>query len=121
MGRKRILIVEDNFLIAENLSRAILEHGFDVIGQVATAEQAVLTIEEQRPDGVLLDMQLRHGSAMEVANALNQHNIPFVVVSGYPQNRLPPALSGAPYLAKPMTEQELVETAQRTFEAEKPS
>jgi DNA-binding NarL/FixJ family response regulator len=117
LDRKRVLIVEDNFLIAENIAHAILDHGFDVIGQVDNADRAICIIEEQRPDGVLLDVQLRRGSAVKVAEALDLHGIPFVVVSGSSQDRLPPALSKAPYLGKPMTELQLVEAARRTFDA----
>jgi DNA-binding response OmpR family regulator len=121
LDRKRVLIVEDNFLIAENIAHAILDHGFDVIGQVDNADRAICLIEEQRPDGVLLDVQLRRGSAIKVAAALDRYGIPFVVVSGSSQDMLPLALSKAPYLAKPMTELELVETARRTFHARMPN
>ena len=55
---KRILIVEDEFLIALSTEEALLAEGFDVVGVAATFEQALSIAERERPDLVLMDIRL---------------------------------------------------------------
>jgi DNA-binding NtrC family response regulator len=112
---KRVLIVEDDYLTAEALSHAIADYGFTVVGPAGTADGAVRLIGQEPPDGVLLDVRLREGSAVEVAKALRKRGVPFVVMSGYSHDTLPPELKKAPFVAKPVTESELIDTARRTF------
>jgi DNA-binding response OmpR family regulator len=113
---KKILIVEDNYAIAESISRTIAEVGFATVGPVDTADRAICQIEQEIPDGVLLDIGLREGSAIAVADALRVRKVPFVVLTAHGRETLPTELRQAPYLAKPMTETELIDTVQRTFE-----
>jgi len=112
---KRVLIVEDDYLIAEGLSHTIADCGFTVVGPVDTADRAVRLINREPPDGVLLDVRLREGSAVEVAKVLRKRGIPFIVMSGYPRDTLPPELEKAPFIAKPMIESELIDTARSAF------
>jgi DNA-binding response OmpR family regulator len=115
MHGKRVLIVEDDFLTAEGLSHTIADYGFTVVGPVDTADRAVRLIGQELPDGALLDVRLREGSAVEVATALRERGVPFVVMSGYPRDTLPPELKTVPFVPKPMTEAELIDTARNTF------
>jgi len=116
LSAKKILIVEDSYLIAESMSRTIADVGFATVGPVDTADRAMREIEHDVPDGVLLDVSLRDGSTVAVAKVLRQLRVPFVVVSAYAHDTLPAELRHAPYLAKPMSETELIETIRRTFE-----
>jgi DNA-binding NarL/FixJ family response regulator len=113
---KRVLIVEDDYLTAVSLSHAIADYGFTVVGPVDTADGAVRLISQEPPDGALLDVRLREGSAVEVARALQERGVPFVVMSGYSRDTLPLELKKAPFVAKPMSESELVDTARSTFQ-----
>jgi DNA-binding response OmpR family regulator len=113
---KKILIVEDSYPVAESMSRTIADVGFATVGPVDTADRAMRTIENDVPDGVLLDVGLREGSAIAVVNVLRQCRVPFVVVSAHPRDTLPAELRHAPYLAKPMSEFELIETVRRAFD-----
>jgi DNA-binding response OmpR family regulator len=115
MIAKRVLIVEDDYLIAEGLSRAIADDGFSVIGPVETEARALGLIRSEPPDAALLDVRLRQGSSLEVARALRRRGVPFAVVSGYARETLPPEMAAAPFLGKPMGEAELVETARHLF------
>lgn len=56
--RKRILIVEDEFLIALSAEEALVSEGFEVVGVAATFEVAVGLAESERPDLVLMDIRL---------------------------------------------------------------
>jgi DNA-binding NtrC family response regulator len=78
-------------------------------------DRAVRLIGHEPPDGVLLDVRLREGSAVEVAKALQKRGVPFVVMSGYSRDTLPSELRKAPFVAKPMSESELIDTARSTF------
>ena len=115
LSGKRILIVEDNYLVAEDLRQII--HGADgEVGQASsTAKDALASLEGERFDGVLLDVQLQDGTCVEVARQLERRHIPFVVVSGYLHEWLAPELQNAPYLAKPFDRDELIALASRHF------
>ena len=115
LNGKRVLIVEDDYLTAQGLSHTIADYGFTVVGPVDTADRAVHLIGHEPPDGVLLDVRLREGSAVEVAKALQKRGVPFVVMSGYSRDTLPSELRKAPFVAKPMSESELIDTARSTF------
>ena len=115
LNGKRVLIVEDDYLTAQGLSHTFADYGFTVVGPVDTADRAVRLIGHEPPDGVLLDVRLREGSAVEVAKALQKRGVPFVVMSGYSRDTLPPELRKAPFVAKPMSESELIDTARSTF------
>jgi DNA-binding NtrC family response regulator len=89
--------------------------GCVVVGTVCTAEGALRIIAQEILDGVLLDVQLRDGSGMQIATALLEGNIPFVIVTAYDRQTLPSVLKKAPFISKPMIEGELVEVARRAF------
>jgi two-component system, response regulator PdtaR len=61
-GPVRILIVEDNYLISEGLRDASHEAGYDVVGIATDAAQAISIAERERPDLVLMDIQLSSDS-----------------------------------------------------------
>jgi len=114
---RKVLIIEDNYVVAAHLAAALEDDGFKVIGPVDTAESAVSRIDEEALDGALLDVRLREGNAVDVASALRAHRVPFVIVSGYSHDTLPSELKGAPYIGKPMGLSELIQTARNTFKA----
>jgi two-component system, response regulator PdtaR len=58
-GLRRVLIVEDEVLIAMELERALAAARFEVVGTAASAGEAVARAEEEQPDAVLMDVRLR--------------------------------------------------------------
>ena len=70
LSGKRILIVEDDFLIASSLSYLMMDHGCLVEGPAFTAAQAIRIIDRQSLDGAFLDVELREGLGVEVARNL---------------------------------------------------
>ena len=105
----RILVVEDEVLIAMEIATALEAEGFEVVGPCHTVSQ-VLDVLRQPDccDAVTLDANLHNESAQPVARALLQLEKPFIVVSGYNANQLPDALAAAPHVAKPMRTEELI-------------
>ena len=115
MDGRRILIVEDNYLVAAGLSDVMAGHGGIVVGPVSSVVAALKIIRGEALDGVLLDVQLSDGNCVQVATALIERNIPFVVVTGYERSTIPAVLRRAPYLGKPTAAGDLVEVARATF------
>jgi CheY-like chemotaxis protein len=81
---RRILVVEDEYLIAMTLSEHLEEVGSTVVGPVSSVEKAIKAIESnQQIDAAVLDLNLGGAMAYPVADALLARNIPFIFTSGY--------------------------------------
>jgi DNA-binding NtrC family response regulator len=100
---QRILIVEDEFLLAMELQMLLEQQGCIVLGPVNTVARALALLESERPDAVLLDLDLNGERSTPVAAALWAKRVPFVIVTGYGRSALSePELRGAPHLDKPI-------------------
>lgn len=107
--KSRILVVEDEALIAMEIADALEEGGFEVIGPCHTVSQALNWLADPDCcDAAVLDANLHNVSAQPVAVALLTLQVPFVVVSGYLQSQLPGVLAEATLLAKPLRTADLV-------------
>ncbi|CAL8480620.1 response regulator [Caballeronia sp. S22] len=82
---RRILVVEDDYLVALALSTVLEEAGAHVVGPVASAEEAVALLEEgrERVDAAVLDVDLNGETSYPVADALASRDIRFVFATGY--------------------------------------
>ena len=86
---RRILVVEDEYLIAMSLQDALEEAGSVVVGPVSSVDKALKRIEDEpRLDAAVLDVNLGGVLAFPVADMLIARNIPFVFTSGYEDNVL---------------------------------
>lgn len=97
----RILVVEDLFLLADDLSRALRAAGATVVGPLSTDGQAERAIGEERIDLALLDIDLRGKLVFPVVERLEERGIPYLFFSGFEQSSLPVQYRDAPFLAKP--------------------
>jgi CheY-like chemotaxis protein len=98
----RVLVVEDESLVAMMLADMLEEIGCTVVGPVATCARALrLLDEDQTLDLALLDVNLGGETAYGVADALSRRKVPFIFVSGYGAAGLDQGYAGAPILAKP--------------------
>lgn len=112
----RLLVVEDEFMIAEYIEDLLESLGCEVVGSVATIEEAFAVIKDGVLQGVLLDANLHGDSSAPIADALLGKDIPFVVVTGYGGLALPgEALDRAPRLIKPFSPTELETTLLAAF------
>lgn len=106
---KKVLIVEDNWFIAEELTRDLIEGGFDVVGPVPTVKDALAAIYTQEVDGAVLDVTLRGGErAFAVADLLAERQIPFVLLTGYELDLIPESYRSAPRCDKPVRMDRLI-------------
>ena len=112
----RLMVVEDEFLVAMELERALERLGATIDATVGTLEQARRAASE-RLDGVLLDVQLgselTHGLASEFMAA----GLPFNFTTGFDGGILPANLRGCPRLSKPFSPAQLERIAREVFAA----
>jgi DNA-binding response OmpR family regulator len=112
---RSVLIVEDDFLVGQDLRSMMEAAHAAVIGPVDDIARACAVARTEDIDGALLDVRLWDHTAAPVAVELAARDIPFIVISGYPEQEVPPAMRGAAYLAKPVHRLELVRLAQSLF------
>jgi CheY-like chemotaxis protein len=115
LSGKTILVVEDNFLVAQDLQEMVSSAKGSVCKPAHSVAKALATLASQPVDGVLLDAKLHDGSSTDIARDLARRHIPFIVVTGYARRDLAPELQAAPYLAKPFGREELVALAAHHF------
>ncbi|MEX2671279.1 MAG: response regulator [Phycisphaeraceae bacterium] len=80
---KRILIAEDEHLVAAALADSLTTLGYEVVGPVADGEQVVALAREQQPQLALLDIRMPRMDGLDAAAELNEMQIPVVIVSAY--------------------------------------
>ena len=106
----RILIVEDNFIIAAAIARFLKAQGAEVAGPAATIAAALALIANvERIDGAVLDINLHGELVYPVVDALRSKGVPMVLMTGYDQEALMPGYSDIPCLQKPFTIERLME------------
>src|SRR5271169_3818308 len=97
----RVLIVEDEAMVAENLRADLDDAGFEVVGIAARVEHALRLIENVGCDVAILDANLAGISAVPVAAALSSRGLPFVLLSGYSREQLQRDFADALFVQKP--------------------
>ncbi len=98
----RILVVEDEMLIAMLIEQMLQELRCEVIGPVSSVEDAIGTVRACPIDGVLLDMNLNGESSSPAADEFLERKLPFLLVTGYDANDgEPPAFHTVPRVRKP--------------------
>ena len=112
---KTILVVEDDFLVGHDLRTFLEDAGAAVVGPVGDVTQACTVARERAIDGAVLDVRLWTETAAPVAVELATRDVPFIVVSAYSPDDIPPAMRGAAYMAKPVRRLELVDVASAMF------
>lgn len=100
----RVLVVEDEFLIAMELQETLERLGIEVVGPVGRLAEAIASAATENLDGALLDVNLSTGTSAEIAKTLQMRGIPFIFITGYDHNTLSADLDSAPRLAKPLDE-----------------
>ncbi len=97
----RVLIVEDEPLVAENLRADLLDFGFEVVGIAPKVDKALKLIEDTACDIAIVDANLAGVSAAPAAAALKARGLPFIVLSGYTRTQLPNEFAAAVFVQKP--------------------
>lgn len=108
LAGSRVLIVEDDPIIAMTQKMTLEEAGCGVLGPAPDVDQALLIIGRQSIDLALLDINLNGEKVYPVADALAKRGVPFVFLTGYGDEMLAPAHRGQRCLTKPCDEDDLL-------------
>jgi CheY-like chemotaxis protein len=107
----RILVVEDDGLIAMAIEEILEELGHTVIGPIRAVEAALAAIETEAIDVALLDINLGNGTtSFPVAEALSYRGVPFAFLTGYGEADLNGRFGGRPVISKPIEVTHLAQT-----------
>jgi DNA-binding LytR/AlgR family response regulator len=103
LAGRRVLVVEDEYLLAAEVVKDIKALGAEVIGPVATIDDALdLLAETERLDAALLDLNLCGEMAFPIADALMERRVPFVFATGYDRFAIPPRYVDVRRFEKPV-------------------
>src|SRR4051812_9976749 len=111
----RILVVEDEFLVALDLEAMLLEIGCVPVGPAPRLDEALGIARDGAIDGAILDMNLDGKPVYPVAEALIARAIPFVFATGYGEEHLDPAFRGYPRVSNPFDQAMLRTTMADAF------
>jgi len=107
LAGRRVLVVEDEALVAMMIEDALLDLGCEVLGPVATTREALALISKTRIDAATLDINLTHEEVLPVAEALEAKGIRFILMTGYDRANVLQRYSHWPLVQKPFTEDKL--------------
>lgn len=111
LSGQRILVVEDECLIAQHLSMLLENLECKVVGPVAKVADALAKVAEGQIDCAMIDANLNGTSSAPIVDALISAGVPFIIVTGYSGLELPTeAMNAAPRLKKPFADYELRKT-----------
>ena len=102
---RRVLIVEDESLVAMLLETILEDMGCVPVGPAATVDEGLQLVGGDEPiDAALLDVNVAGTQVFPIAEALKARGVPFVFSTGYGEGGLPDEWRGQPTLQKPFTE-----------------
>jgi CheY-like chemotaxis protein len=115
MKHQRILIIEDEVVVAMDMQAILEEAGATEVMYAATELEALALLDQEHWDAVVADANLHGQPIQAIAAVLLKRHIPFVIVSGYSRENLPEVLFSVPLLSKPIRPQQLVHAVSELF------
>lgn len=97
----RILLVEDEYYIADDLRRTLIEAGAKVVGPFSNLEKARHAIETETFDCAVIDLNLHGDSGLPVADLLFERGKSFAIATGYGCAAVPDRFKHVPRIEKP--------------------
>jgi len=98
---KKILVVEDEYFLADEVRRKLIVLGVTVIGPVASVNEAMYLIDTTEIDAAILDVHLGDEFVFPVAERLDKLEVPFVFATGYDPSFIPKQFTGFSLCEKP--------------------
>lgn len=106
-SQPRVLVVEDQMLLALALTSLLEDLGCEAVGPVAQLVTALPIVMKEPLDAALLDIRLGDESVEPIAAILIRRGIPFGFVTGHARDQIPIALRDRPYVGKPFSDSEI--------------
>lgn len=108
----RVLVVEDDYFIADEICTTLREHGAEVIGPAPDVEHGLVLVKSHHIDCAVLDINLHGNLAFSLASELQRRGTPSIFATGYDSSMLPDAFSGSVRLEKPVNLSALLQAVQ---------
>lgn len=105
----RVLVVEDEYYIADDLRRALNAAGAQVVGPYSTLDKARVAIDEGAFDCAVIDLNLHGETGVLLADQLTALGKPFAIATGYGSSAVPERLRHVPRIEKPFDPPALIE------------
>ncbi len=113
--RCRVLVVEDEAVIAMLVEDMILDFGSEVVGPAAQMDEALRLARQVELDAAILDINVGGTVIFPVADILIERGIPLIFATGYGSKGLPPRFQDSPTLPKPFSYQSLSEVLRKVL------
>lgn len=113
--QQHVLIVEDEWLIAENLACTLEDAGYRPVGPASSVAEASALIGTATIDAAVLDVNLGEERSFAVADGLSARRIPFIFLTGYSAHELPARFAGSCVMGKPVLPALLLQELARLF------
>lgn len=108
LNGKRIVVVEDDYLLATDICRNLRDLGATVLGPAPTPFYAMHLIGSKKVDAAVLDVRLHGTTVFEVADVLQDQGVPFLFATAFERKALPERFQHVPILEKPLDRQKLL-------------
>ncbi len=102
IGLPRVLLVEDEALVAMMVQDCLVEFGYQVVGPICTASEALEKARNDYFEAAVLDINLGDGAVYPIADVLDARGVPFVFVTGYDADSVEARFRTIPVLQKPI-------------------
>ena len=101
-SKPRVLVVEDEALVAMMIQECLAEFGYRIVGPVCTATEAAATAQDGQFEAAVLDINLGDGAVYPIADTLAARGVPFVFITGYDAESVDARFRKVPVLQKPI-------------------
>jgi CheY-like chemotaxis protein len=108
LGGQRILVVEDDYYLATDTARALQSAGAEVLGPCPSEAAAREELAKAPVTGAILDINLNGGRSFRLAGELKVRDVPFIFITGYDQEVIPPEFEDIARLQKPVQFRQIV-------------
>jgi CheY-like chemotaxis protein len=115
LTNKRILVVEDEFILASDLAGFLESRGAEVVGPAPSVKTALALVERNHLDAAVLDVNLGKERVYPVADALTARGVPIVFATGYDELLMQRDYIAVPRCQKPIDKKVLVEALVRAM------
>ena len=103
LSGRRILVIEDEYFLADDIAQALRALGANVVGPVGELTEATILVEgDVAIDAAVVDINLRNETVFALARVLRARMVPFIFTSGYDRTSIEAEFRDIPLWEKPL-------------------